>query len=419
MTSNKEQITKDCIPIDRRNAVVTKDNSLIPALAKMSLSELRLMSFCLSFIDSRMSHRDLSLPGAPTPVPQEQVVFRARVQDLVQVFPSIGEGHAYEVVREAIESINTKPYRNDNFIKPDGEKRRVLYAWFSGMEYSERNGTFEFQISPQIANLVLSLRGNFTRYRLESVYQFKSGLSWKLYENLKQWEKKGQWTVPLDEFRQRLDISGKYPIWNTLRYRVIDVALKEINQFSDIRVSFVKQTRYRAVVAVTFFIESTDEEKKRNDESIVYTVGDTPHDVELLMKAGLTEHESHKLSEMAQEHGYDLAKKYYEVIERYEAKSANERARTAPKVAYIKKALNDELNNLFNDVQPSSIQHLKREATEPMEPIDQKTTDELLSFVKNCRGQKGIKGIGQCPGAHPETKYCRVCQHEFGTLFPY
>lgn len=102
----------------------------------------------------------------------------------------------------------------------------------------------------------MQLKGNFTQYRLEDVYQFKSQNTWKLYENLKQRLNMKRWRVSLDELRQFLGLLGKYNRWVDLKKTVIESSLKEINKLSDIEVSYEKEKYGRSISGVVFFIDS-------------------------------------------------------------------------------------------------------------------------------------------------------------------
>ena len=213
-------------------AVVAKDNELIEQMAKFELSELRLIAYCLAHYDSRKP---------------DNRSFTAMVSDLASIFP-IDKKSAYAVVRRTMLNLGKKPLE---FKK--GTKRHY-YNWFAGFIYDESNGKFEFKITPEIQPYLLKLEGTFTYYRLKDVYQFRAASTWKMYELLKRWVSTKNWRVNLDDLRLFLGVAGKYPRWNSFRER-IDSAIKEINEFSDIVVTYEKEKRGRKVVGVVFFID--------------------------------------------------------------------------------------------------------------------------------------------------------------------
>lgn len=216
-------------------SIVVKENSLVSKMAMFSLSELRLIAFCLAHYDSRT---------------EDSRMFTARISDLTKIFPSMDKKSAYALVRQTMLRINQKPLE----LEKDGVK--YFWNWFAGFSYRTGEGEFKFCITEEIKPYLMQLKGNFTQYRLEDVYQFNSQNSWKLYENLKQRLNMQRWKVSLDDLRQALGLLGKYERWDRFKLSVIDKSLKEINDLSDINVTYEKEKRGRSVSGVVFFIDS-------------------------------------------------------------------------------------------------------------------------------------------------------------------
>jgi plasmid replication initiation protein len=224
-------------------SIVAKDNQMIEQIARFKLSELRLIAYCLAHYDSR--------------VPENRT-FTATVEDLKSIFP-ITPKAAYDVVRQAMLGINQRP------LEITEGQDIMFWNWFSGFVYTKGTGTFKFKLNPDALPYLLGLKKNFTRYRLEDVYQFKAASTWKLYELLKRWIEVRKWSVELEELKLLLGIAGKYPRWNSLNQWVITPATKEINEVSDISVSWEKIKHGRSVVGLAFKIHPKKEE---NEETI-------------------------------------------------------------------------------------------------------------------------------------------------------
>lgn len=215
-------------------------------MAKFQLSELRLIAFCLAHYDSRKN---------------ENCIFTATVEDLKGIYPSMGGKTAYDVIRKTMLELNKKP------IEFKQGNKKYYWNWFTGFVYTEGKGEFEFQLNPNIQPYLLDLKKHFTKYRLAFVYQFSSASTWKLYENLNRWKNTGVWYVELDELRKLLGVEGKYPRFNSLRERLIEPSLKEINQKSDLAVHYEKETDRKTIVALKFFIDEKQGEKLINIEN--------------------------------------------------------------------------------------------------------------------------------------------------------
>ena len=381
------------------NSVVTKHNHLLPKLAKMELSELRLLTFCLAHYDSRPDHRADDETPDGFPIPQEFFRFTATVQDLLDIFPGMDKKSAYAVVRKAVKGINSKPFE-ETFVLPSGKTEDVLFYWFSGFRYSNDEGRFTFMLSPDIVDMVLSQDSNFTRFRLKHVYQFKSALTWKLYELLKQWAVAGRWAVDLDELRMSLGIPGKYPTWRDLKKRVLDNPIKEINELSDITVKYEKKKRVRAVTGVVFFISS----KERNDDSLVAVIGDENNDMQRLMHHGVSQHQAEIVSRLAKEAGRDLGPSLEKILVRYESKSPEERG---IKAAYIFSALKDEFTpTLFDKIcEDKSVKKISAYQ-------QKKESNENTKYFKeavSCKYYPYREQGENCQAIKARTSKCKMC----------
>lgn len=375
-------------------AVVTKHNKLLPKLAKMELSELRLLSYCLAHYDSR--------PGSEEKFHhQARVEFTSTVKDLLSIFPYMDEKSAYAVVRKAVKGINSKPFE-ETYTMPDGDEVEVLFYWFSGFRYYKKRGEFTFSLSQDIVYDVLNQDGNFTRFRLKDVYQFRSALTWKLYELLKQWAIAGRWPVDLDELRMSLGVPGKYPTWTNIKQWILDKSIKEINEQSDIIVRYEKKKRVRAVSGVVFFINFKEEEYRKKDPLLVGTIGDTNNDIRLLMKAGLNQTNAEYLSRLAADAGKDLSVFLERVLARYEAKLDENKP---PKQAYVYKAL-------YNEFAPSLFDNIEKKSVKITQDKQRKISNENNKYMKEvlaCASYKIRESGQECSAIKPHTKKCMVC----------
>lgn len=215
------------------NAIVAKANTLIGELAKFDLSELRLIAYCLAYQNSNKA---------------DNRTITAKVEDLTNIFP-MNTKNAYAVIRKAMLGIARKPLEFK-----EGKKAKLRH-WFSGFDYTENTGTFDFTISAEAQPYLLQLQGNFTQYRLEDVYQFRAASTWKMYELLKRWATTKKWEVELDKLRQLMGITGKYPAWGNLSRRVIIPTIKEINSTSDLHVTYTLIKQLRKIHSIKFNIQ--------------------------------------------------------------------------------------------------------------------------------------------------------------------
>ncbi len=253
-------------PVDH-NSVVGKSNDLVSQMSKFHLNELRLIAYCLAHYDSRHP---------------ENHSFYARVSDFTDIFPSMDKKSAYAVIRQVMLTLAAKPLEVD-IEAANGKRLRRYRNWFRGFDYAPAAGEFTFYLEADIQPYLLALEGNFTRFRLRDVYQFKAAFSWKLYENLKRWMNIDTWSVDLDQLKSLLGVSGKYPQWSDFR-RQITKSLAEINKVSDLKVTYIQKKWGRRVTGLTFKITG----KAEDEDTIIdqQTAGAALFD--LLIAAGLS-----------------------------------------------------------------------------------------------------------------------------------
>ena len=116
------------------------------------------------------------------------------------------------------------------------------------------------KFSPVLEPYLLNLKETYTKYRLGYVINFKSEYSFRLYEIMKQYEKIGERTVLIEELKELLMIdNNKYQKYSHLKSFVIQKAMQEINQYSDIKINLEKEEKEgKKVVGLVFSINKND-----------------------------------------------------------------------------------------------------------------------------------------------------------------
>ncbi|BDD13055.1 hypothetical protein FUAX_54870 (plasmid) [Fulvitalea axinellae] len=126
--------------------------------------------------------------------------------------------------------------------------------FISEVNREENSAYVTIHFAPAVKDFLLGLRSNFTSYSLKYVYDFRSTSSLIVYELCKQYERKGKRIVSLDLFRKYTVVEDKYPKFSQLRKWVIEPALRDINELSDIRVELETKRKGRAVNTLIFHI---------------------------------------------------------------------------------------------------------------------------------------------------------------------
>ena len=243
--------------IARKSLTVVKHNYLVDSAYSMGVFEQRVLLTCISRIDSTKSI-------------DENRVFTIVVNDILDLV-DISKESAYQKLKNACETLAT----NRTTVELPGET--IKLNWMSTVRYVEGKGMAELRFTPEIVPYLTQIKQNFTQYKLDSVSKFKSSYSFRLYELINRWGGK-EYVVPVLWLRERLLLTYKYDRMVHFKTNVIDIAVKEINELSDMNVKYEQIKRGREIVAFRFIYSR----KRGNKESLV----DIPDvEIQLIVKS--------------------------------------------------------------------------------------------------------------------------------------
>ncbi len=265
-----------CVYIFSMNSekrIVVKSNALINAMYDLSLQGTRFLAFAISLLD-----RDSEI-GKPVELEIPVLEF-ARTFEL-DVKSSYRE---IEVLADQFQRKIITLYPEQTL---DGS--RIKVGIITKQKYLDNEGRVFIRFDEDLVPHLLDLKEKFTEYRIKDVYQFSKVSSWRLYELLKQNKKIGKREIEIDELKMKLGITGKYNLMHQLKQRIIEPAILEINETSDIKVQYDQKKRGRKIVGFIFYIFDNDktktpEEKIRKKLSKLGTEDKNPELTELFRK---------------------------------------------------------------------------------------------------------------------------------------
>lgn len=175
---------------------------------------------------------------------------------------------AYESLENAVNGLYESEYR---FIEifPNGERKTHRERFVSGIAYSDGLGQVQLKFTPETVPLVVGLSENFTKYEIEQVSKLSSQYALRLYEILVQWRAKGKCTLDLTELRFKFGLlDDEYLRMHDFKKRVLEHAMAEINEHTDLSVSYEQHKSGRKIVGFTFTIKQREKGKKSKLKSI-------------------------------------------------------------------------------------------------------------------------------------------------------
>lgn len=210
---------------------VTKANHLVQASYRITLQEKKLVLAALSCCDSR---------GEP------QKTVKITASDFAEV-TGMDLSNAHRELYKAADRLY-----NRSITVSDPEQTEEFRWIQSKVKKHKGEGMVTLIWSDPILKYIGQLKQQFTSYRLGSVGRLQSVYSIRLYELLMQFNSTGERVINVSDFRELLEIGEKYQQFRDLRKRVIDPAVRELNQRSELEIKFETISSGRKVVCLAF-----------------------------------------------------------------------------------------------------------------------------------------------------------------------
>ena len=219
--------------------LVVKTNRLNQAFQTLSLSEFHIVQ--LAIVDARHTGTGLS---TDTPL-------RIDALRYAEVFGTTRQ-NAYQRMKEAEDSLFNRRF---SFFDDDG--KLVKSRWIQQVKYLDDEGAIELVFTLAVVQGISKIDGIkdfFTQYLLSQTAQLNSTYSARLYELLIQWKAIGKTPVfELATFREQLGIGiNEYKRMDHFKTRVLDLAVTEISEKTDIEASYLQHKKGRSISGFSF-----------------------------------------------------------------------------------------------------------------------------------------------------------------------
>lgn len=152
---------------------------------------------------------------------------------------------------------NVKGLRDKSFWLTQEDGSEVLIGWLYKAEISRGSGKIKVTLDGDLQRYVCGLFKNYTQYSLLAVLPMKSGYSIRIFELLKSHAFKGGCTLNIDDMKRQLGCEH-YVNFKDFRRKVIEVAVKEINLYTDIEVTWAPVKTGKKVSEIAFNITQRD-----------------------------------------------------------------------------------------------------------------------------------------------------------------
>ncbi len=233
----------------KNTEIVRQSNKFVDIPRNIEAQEMKLFLFIISKINTTETDKNYQL---------ENIIIRSHITDLAKAIQITARSNISSEINRITKNLQKKIltlYTSDN--------TRHDIAFFSCVSFSI-GGTIDFQIHPLLAPYLLQLKKEFTTYRLSYITRLTSKYSIRLYELMCRYKTLGQASFLLSKLRTELSADTVFKQFKEFHRRVIIPAVKEINNKTDLQVSYITKTsRHNKVEAIIFTIKEKKTSKPK------------------------------------------------------------------------------------------------------------------------------------------------------------
>ena len=233
-----------------KSDLVVKDNALINASYNLEVTEQRLIM--LAIINARETGQGITSDSK----------LEIHASDYACRF-NVSNDAAYLALRSAVDNLFNRQF---SFKEEDkkGNIGVVKSRWVSRIKYIDDSATLEITFAPDVVPLITRLEQHFTSYQLKQVTQLTSKYAIRLYEMLIAWREIGKTPqIELAEFRHKIGVEdSEYERMHHFKARVLEPAIKQINEHTDITASYEQHKRGRTISGFSFRFKQKPQTKK-------------------------------------------------------------------------------------------------------------------------------------------------------------
>ena len=256
-----------------KNELVVKDNALINASYNLDTTEQRLI--LLAIVQARELSKNVDANST----------LEVHAHHYMKQF-NVDKHAAYEGLKNAASNLFERKFSYKGIHEGTQQEKIVKSRWVSKIAYVDSVGIVELTFAPDVIPLITQLEKSFTAYELKQISSLTSKYAIRLYELLIQWRSVGKTPLfELDDFRFKLGLAeGDYTKMANFKVRVLDAALNQINELTDIIASYEQHKNGRVISGFSFTFttkhqpkEITHKAKKLTEKQIQFFANKLAH----------------------------------------------------------------------------------------------------------------------------------------------
>lgn len=220
------------------NKLVVKSNDLIQARYDLTLNQQKVILYAASKLDRDNKEFD---------------IIELDIQEFNNLLNI--KGNRYEELREVVRELRKK----EIIIQTDDKE--FITGWLSSITFHKNIGKISLKFDDGLIPYLLQLKEQFTRYQIKNILYLSNKHSIRIYELLKQYETIGKRTFTVEDIKKLLLLENQYDRFHDFERFVLKTTMEEINEYTDIIISYKKIKKGRAIDSIQYTIKA----KKNND----------------------------------------------------------------------------------------------------------------------------------------------------------
>jgi plasmid replication initiation protein len=225
----------------KKTALVVKSNQLIEASYRLDLIEQRII--LAAIVEARESQLGLG---------DDFITLEAK--HFVEAFGMQG-ANVYQQLKSGLDTLFNRFIVVRDIHPESGNERVSKVRWISTASYIDGEGKIQIRFSTDMVPYITRLEREFTSYRLEKIGKLSSAHAVRLYELLVQYLNIGSREVELAWLKETLGLVAEYTSIKDFKKPVLDSSISQINEHTDIILSYTQRKTGRAITHIIFDIK--------------------------------------------------------------------------------------------------------------------------------------------------------------------
>lgn len=221
--------------------LITKDNKLINASYSLGIPEQRVIF--LAIVEARAQKQMIDARG----------VLQIHASSYQEQF-KVEKHTSYDALKSAVTGLFEAYFEYDDIHEKTGKPAKHVVRWVQKATYIDTAGMIELQFTDAVIPLITRLSEQYTEYDLKQVSELQSEYAIRLYELMMQWKTVGKTNkIALDDLRSKLGVEPEqYKEMHNFKARVLNLAISQINDFTDVTADYEQHKTGKAITGFTF-----------------------------------------------------------------------------------------------------------------------------------------------------------------------